>query len=87
MGRRDEALAVAQRAATSARVPSQVAQTASAYALAGDKEKARVLLRQLIGQAKGRYLCGKNVAAVYSVLGDKDDAMGWLEKAYRGRST
>lgn len=87
MGRRDEALAVAQRAAASARVPSQVAQTASAYALAGDKEKARALLRQLIAQAKGRYLCGKNVAAVYSVLGDKDDAMVWLEKAYRDRST
>lgn len=87
IGRRAEALAVAQRAAASARVPSQVAQTASAYALAGDKETARALLRQLIANAKGQYVCGKNVAAVYSVLGDKDDAMVWLEKAYRDRST
>jgi len=27
-----------------------------------------------------------NVAAVYSMLGDKDQAMAWLEKAYRDRS-
>lgn len=86
LGRQKEALAVADRAATSARVPSQVAQTASAYALAGDKQRARALLRQLIAQAKQRYLCGMNVGAVYSVLGDKDNAMASLEKGYRDRS-
>lgn len=86
LGRQKDALAVADRAATSARVPSQVAQTASAYALAGDKQRARALLRQLIAQAKQRYLCGMNVGAVYSVLGDKDNAMASLEKGYRDRS-
>lgn len=86
LGRRDEALAVARRAEASAKVPSAVAQTASAYALAGDKQQARVLLGQLVAQANQRYLCGMNVAAVYSVLGDKDDAMAWLQKGYRDRS-
>ena len=86
LGRRDEALAVARRAEASAKVPSTVAQTASAYALAGDKQRARVLLGQLVAQANQRYLCGMNVAAVYSVLGDKDDAMAWLQKGYRDRS-
>ena len=86
LGRQAEAHAAADRAAASAKVPSQVAQTASAYALAGDKQRARVLLRQLLEQAKKRYLCGMNVGAVYSVLGDKDNAMAWLEKGYRDRS-
>lgn len=86
LGRRDEALAVAQRAAASASVPSEMAQAASAYALAGDKQKANSLLAQIIAQANERYLCGMNVAAVYSTLGDKDRAMTWLEKGYRDRS-
>ena len=86
LGRRNEALAVADRAAASARVPSQVAQTASAYALAGDKQRAHELLRKLVAQANQRYLCGMNVAAIYSVLGEKDDAIRWLEKGYRDRS-
>jgi len=86
LGQRGEALAVADRAAASARVPSQVAQAASAYALAGDKQRAHVLLRQLTAQANQRYLCGMNVAAVYSVLGDKYEAMAWLQKGYRDRS-
>src|SRR5215469_13123942 len=86
LGRRNEALAIADRAAASARVPSQVAQTASAYALAGDKQRAHELLRKLVAQANQRYLCGMNVAAIYSVLGEKDDAIRWLEKGYRDRS-
>lgn len=86
LGRQKEALAVANRAAASARVPSQVAQAASAFALAGDKQRVRVLLTQLIAQANQRYLCGMNVGTVYSVLGEKDNAMAWLEKGYRDRS-
>ncbi|HKD92861.1 MAG TPA: winged helix-turn-helix domain-containing protein [Terriglobales bacterium] len=86
LGRRNEALVIADRAAASARVPSQVAQAASAYALAGSKQRAHELLGQLVAQANQHYLCGMNVAAVYSVLGEKDDAMAWLEKGYRDRS-
>jgi hypothetical protein len=38
------------------------------------------------GQARERYVCGFNVACVYSVLGEKDQAFAWLEKAHRDRS-
>jgi TolB-like protein/DNA-binding winged helix-turn-helix (wHTH) protein/Tfp pilus assembly protein PilF len=86
LGRRDQALAVAARAEAAARIPMTVAQTASAYAMGGDKQKAQMLLGQLLTQANQHYLCGMNMAAVYSVLGDKDDAMTWLEKGYRDRS-
>ncbi len=87
VGQREKALAVADRAAASAKVPTQMAQTASAYALAGDKKRAYALLARIIQQANQRYICGMNMAAVYSVLGDKDEAMAWLEKGYRDRST
>lgn len=86
LGRRDEALAVAARAEASSQLPTVVAQIASAYAMAGDRGKAQRLLRQVSAQADQHYVCGMNVAAVYSVLGDKDNAMAWLERGYRDRS-
>jgi TolB-like protein/DNA-binding winged helix-turn-helix (wHTH) protein/Flp pilus assembly protein TadD len=86
LGRRDEALAVAGRAEASTKVPTRLAQTASAYALAGDKKRAYALLEKVLVLANQHYVCGMNVAAVYSTLGDKDRAMAWLEKAYRDRS-
>lgn len=86
LGRRDEALAVADRAATSTKIPFVLAQTASAYALAGQTSKAHALLDQVVQQAQQRYICGVNVACVYSALGDKEHAFEWLEKAYLQRS-
>jgi TolB-like protein/DNA-binding winged helix-turn-helix (wHTH) protein/tetratricopeptide (TPR) repeat protein len=86
LGRRDEALAVAERAATSTKIPVVLAQTASAYALAGQTSKAHVLLDQIVRQAQQGYICGFNVACVYSALGDKEHAFKWLEKAYLQRS-
>jgi len=86
LGRRDEALAVAGRAEATTKSPTLLAQTASAYALAGDKRRAYALLEKVLAQGNQQYVCGMNVAAVYSMLGDKDQAMTWLEKAYRDRS-
>jgi TolB-like protein/DNA-binding winged helix-turn-helix (wHTH) protein/Flp pilus assembly protein TadD len=86
LGRRDEALAIAGRAEASTKIPTLLAQTASAYALAGDKKRAYALLEKVLVLADQHYVCGMNVAAVYSTLGDKDRAMAWLEKAYRDRS-
>jgi tetratricopeptide (TPR) repeat protein len=86
LGRRDEAAAVADRAARTASLPVVLAQTASAYALAGRRDKAYALLDAVVKQAPNRYICGTNVACVYSALGDKEKALAWLEKAYRDRS-
>lgn len=63
-----------------------LAQAAAAYAVAGNKKRAYALLEEIVAQANQNYVCGMNVAAVYSTLGDKDQAMAWLEKAYRDRS-
>jgi len=86
LGQREAALAAADRAVKSTTSPVILSQVAAAYALAGRKDKARAMLGGIEGQARERYVCGFNVACVYSVLGDKDQAFAWLEKAHRDRS-
>ena len=86
LGRRDQALAAADRAVSSTRNPVTLSKIAAAYALAGRADKARAMLPGIEGSARERYVCGFNVACVYSVLGDKDEAFAWLAKAYRDRS-
>jgi tetratricopeptide (TPR) repeat protein len=86
LGQRDEALAAADRGVSTTRNPVILSQIAAAYALAGRADKARAMLPAIEGQARERYVCGFNVACLYSVLGDKKQAYAWLEKAYRDRS-
>jgi len=87
LGQRDRALAVADRAAKNATAPIHMAQIASAYALAGNTTRAHEILSNIIKRAGQRYVCGANMGAVYSVLGEKDQAFAWLERGYRDRST
>jgi len=63
-----------------------LAQLASAYALAGNTDTARVMLSGILEQASKRYICGFNVACVYATLGDNEQAFAWLDKAYFARS-
>src|SRR5579859_1018971 len=86
LGRRDQALAAADRAVSSARNPVILSQIAAAYALAGRADKARAMVGGIEAQARERYVCGFNVACIYSALGEKKQALAWLEKAYRERS-
>ena len=71
---------------SSTRNPVTLSKIAAAYALAGRADKARAMLPGIEGSARERYVCGFNVACIYSVLGDKDQAFAWLAKAYRDRS-
>ena len=86
LGRSEEGIAAADRAVQSTRNPVVRAQIASAYAMAGKKDRARAMLREIEEQARERYICGFNVAGVYAPLGDKEQAFAWLEKAYLARS-
>jgi TolB-like protein/DNA-binding winged helix-turn-helix (wHTH) protein len=86
LGRREEAIAAADRAVRSTQNPMVLAQVASAYGLAGKKDKARAMLTTIEVQARERYICGYNVACVYATLGDKERAFSWLEKGYLARS-
>jgi len=88
LGRREEAIAAADRAMKMkyAQNPVILAQLASAYALAGNTDTARVMLSGILEQASKRYVCGFNVACVYATLGDNEQAFAWLDKAYFARS-
>jgi TolB-like protein/Tfp pilus assembly protein PilF len=63
----------------------QLASLAHAYAMAGEREQARVLLRRLEQEAEKRYVTPLDFAVVYAGFGDNDRAFAWLERAFRER--
>jgi serine/threonine-protein kinase len=62
------------------------AQLGQAYAMAGQTEKAREVLRQLQERARHGYFAPYHMVYVYTGLGELDAAMDWLERAYEERS-
>jgi serine/threonine-protein kinase len=52
-------------------------------ALAGDTPKAMSVLAELQTLTAQRYIPPHNVAVVYLGLGERDEALAWLEKAYQ----
>jgi TolB-like protein/Tfp pilus assembly protein PilF len=59
---------------------------AHAYAASGNKIEAQKYLKQLQETAKERYVEAQTFALVYLGLGNKDEALRWLEQAYQGRA-
>jgi tetratricopeptide (TPR) repeat protein len=58
-----------------------VGMVALAYAKAGQKDKARELLGDLLQRdARGEHVVEYRIAAVYEALGDRDEALRWLTK-------
>ncbi len=86
LGQAEQAVAAADRAIRSTHNPVLLSKIAAAYALAGRKDRARAMIAGIEGQARQRYVCGFNVACLYSALGEKERAFAWLNKAYRDRS-
>jgi len=56
------------------------------YGVAGEEGEARKILEQLLELSKRCYVMPYWIATVYAGLGDKDEALHWLERAYRERS-
>jgi tetratricopeptide (TPR) repeat protein len=65
--------------------PQVVADLAHAYAVFGKKQEALQLLAELKETSKRRFVPSWAFAIVYVGLGDKDQAFGWLDKAYDER--
>jgi len=65
--------------------PDEPASLAHAYALSGKKTEARKILEELNKQAKHRYISPGTLADLYFLLGDKDQAFAFLDKAYDER--
>jgi len=58
---------------------------ARSYAAAGSNVEARQILDELIAQSADHYVSPYSIAKIYVSLGEKEQALTWLEKAYDER--
>src|SRR5262249_28512265 len=60
---------------------------AMVYALWGKTVEAEKMLQEAQGLSKNQYVSSFGIAAIYALLGKKDQAFEWLEKVYEEKST
>src|SRR5260370_28692361 len=81
-----EAVAELEKAAQlSGGSPTVLANLARAYAASGKRSEAAKLLSDLKKRSNPSYSHASEIAVIYAALGDKDEAMTWLEKGYEER--
>jgi eukaryotic-like serine/threonine-protein kinase len=85
-GRFKEALGNLQRAARLSTSPTVLALQAHVLAVAGEKEQARKLVRQVEDAVARRYFCPYEIGTVYVSLGDRDTAHKWFRKGAHDRA-
>jgi eukaryotic-like serine/threonine-protein kinase len=83
----EEAIASLQEATSLSASLNFKSSLGHAYAVAGRKDEARAILREIKEQSKRAYVPSYFSALVYAGLEDKDRAFEWLERAYQERST
>jgi TolB-like protein/DNA-binding winged helix-turn-helix (wHTH) protein len=82
-----EAIAEYRKAQASlGEIPAVVTSIGYANAMAGDVPAARKALEELRVQSKQRYVPALYFGAIYTALGDSNNGMSWLEKAYQEHS-
>jgi TolB-like protein/DNA-binding winged helix-turn-helix (wHTH) protein/Tfp pilus assembly protein PilF len=67
--------------------PRATAELGLAYALLGKRGEALKLANNLKERSKQRYVSPFDFAVIYGGLGEKNQTLEWLEKAYEERST
>lgn len=83
----DEAIAAYQQAQTlSHGHPLMIAAPGHAYAALGQRDEAQTVLDQLTQLGKRRYVSPYYIAAIYTGLGEKEQALAWLDRACESRS-
>ena len=87
-GMSGEAFAALEKARElSPRSLNTLASLGHAYAVGGQREKARAILQDLDRQSKQKYVSAFQFALVHAGLGETDEAMRWLERAFDERAT
>ncbi|HEU5234268.1 MAG TPA: winged helix-turn-helix domain-containing protein [Terriglobales bacterium] len=86
-GKDQEAVAALEKARDySGGEQDKIACLGYAYAVSGREADARKMLEQLnVIASRGQYVSPLHVAFVYEGLGDHDNALDWLERAYQRR--
>lgn len=86
-GMHSEAIAALRTAASAlADNPEVEAELGHALAVAGRRAEALAILKRLRQPSPTRYVSPYSVALVEAGLGDRDQALAWLDKAYTERS-
>ena len=87
MGNTEAALTEFREAARlSPGTPLMTAGLAAEYARSGNRPEALKLLASLSVQAQHEYVSPYYIAVVYAALGESNQALDWLDKAYADRS-
>jgi TolB-like protein/Flp pilus assembly protein TadD len=85
-GRRNEAFAEINKAiAINGRLPAYVAIIGGIHAKFGETVEANKMLEELMMRARTGYVSPYDIALLYVGLGDKENALAWLDKAIRER--
>jgi serine/threonine-protein kinase len=57
-----------------------------AYAVAGQTDKARIVLERTLERRRTEYVSPVGLAFIYVGLGEENEAFGWLQRAYEERA-
>jgi tetratricopeptide (TPR) repeat protein len=85
-GAREAAIVECQKARALNDDPSVLGALGRAYGLSGNKMEAEKILDQLKELSKQRYVAAYSFALVYLGLGNKEEALRWLEQSYQDRA-
>ncbi len=86
VARYEDAIAECQKALSLGGDPGVLGVLGHVYAASGKRAEALRVLAELKDLSKRRYVDPSDIALVYVGLGDKPQALEWLEKAYEDRS-
>jgi DNA-binding winged helix-turn-helix (wHTH) protein/TolB-like protein/Flp pilus assembly protein TadD len=83
-GMYSEAISEARKAREISGARSTHSEAFLGYALAksGKEAEARSVLKGLLKSSAERYVPGSHIALVYNCLGERDEALAWLEQSY-----
>jgi serine/threonine-protein kinase len=85
-GMYEEAIAHIQSAPESAGLPI-TGSPGYVYAMAGRTQEARAMIEELkVLRGKQEYISPLGIASIYAGLGEKDEAIAWLEKGFEERA-
>jgi len=85
-GAHDAAIAECQKAQALNDDPLVLALLAHAYGLSGNKTEAEKIMDQLKALSKARYVSAYSFSLAYLGLGNKEEALRWLEQSYQDRA-
>ncbi len=85
-GRYSEAVAEFQKVDRSSRDRRPLRSLGYGYAILGKRAQALAVLKEIQGKYEKHEALAQDVAAIYAGLGEKDQALAWLEKGFQDRA-